>query len=216
MTESVNFGALLASVGSLSMDTLPQAAYDVKVIEAEAATSSTGKLMYKIRYEVISGTYVGRKVYNNITLTTDKANALRMFFVNMKAMGLEETFFATGPTPETVAQALIGKQCTITLTHQEYPAGSGQMKENVNSIKASAGVSAIGTPVMASTAPPITALVVAPAAPVVTAAPVLEVPVIVAAPVAAVAEPTQPVEVVEPASETATQATMPAPPPLPF
>lgn len=230
MSEPVNFGELLGSVGSLAMEPVPAGVYDARVIEATAGQSSTGKLMYKLRYEIIGPTAVGRKVYNNITLTTDNANALRMFFVNMKAMGLEESYFATSPTPHAVAGALLGRQCKLTIKHKEYPPGSGLMREDISGIAPSSGVPGVGVPVAAGPGPGIPAPIVpAPAAPVV---PVAAPAPAVAAPVATTPEPAPVVaetavvppapapEPAPPAESTAPipepQGSMPAPPPVPF
>lgn len=143
-TPQVNFGQLIASVGTLEIQPVPPGNYDVKVIEASAGQSSTGKLMYKVRYEIQGGPQHGRKVYNNITLTNDGGNALRMFFVNMKSHGLDEAYFAMNPSPETVAGALVGRQVSITIEHEPY---RGVMREQVRSVRPPAGIAAgLGAP----------------------------------------------------------------------
>lgn len=199
MSESVNFGALLQSVGTLDMQPVPAGSYNAKVIDASAAQTSTGKLMYKLRYEIEDGPSRGRKVYNNITLTTDNPNALRMFFVNMKAMGLGESYFASSPSPDAVAQALMGARCIITINHREY---QGVMRENVAGIKEAASpMAGLG----ASPAPAIPAPVAATPAP----APVVAAPV--AAPAEQALEPDAPVTVF-----AQPQGGAPVPPPVPF
>lgn len=205
MTAPINFGELLDSAGG-GFEPIPKADYDVSVSSAEAAQSSTGKLMFKIVYKIVGGPYNGRTIYNNITLTTDNPNALRMFFMNMKAMGLDESFFATSPAPSVVADALVGHSCRVTIDHREW---QGQVRENVKSLKPSTG-GAGAVPAVAGlpAAPPAAAPVATPAAP----APAAPAPA-VAPPAAPPAPPAAPV-IPEPVAPAAPEPEVapPAPP----
>ena len=217
---SVNFGDLITSVGTLSMEPVPKGTYVAKVIEAEPKQSSTGKLMFKLRYEIIDGGPChSRRLWHNITLTTDNANALRMFFVNMKAMGLDESYFATNPQPAAIAGALLGRNCTITVDHRMY---QGTMRDNVANITpppagfaAPQGGAAVPGAVPGF-APQATGI---PAAPVM--APVAVAPAPVATPAPAVVVTPEPVAAPAPQAPAAPVDSAPAggapvPPPVPF
>lgn len=136
----IQLGDLFKSIGTLEFQPVPPGEYTVQVVTSTFAQSSTGRPMWKTQLQILNpGPYAGRKVYNNITLVTDNPNALRMFFVNMKAMGLDETFWASNPSPEYVAQILMNRQFVVILDNRDY---RGQMRENVVGIKPMAGVSA--------------------------------------------------------------------------
>jgi len=202
--QPVNFGSLLQGVGSLSFEPVPVGDYDVFVETAEYKPSSTGKPMWKVKYKISGGPQHGRTIYNNIVLTADNANTLRMFFLNMKAMGLDETFFASNPAPQLVAQSLVGKTCHVAIDHRAY---QGQMRENVKSLSpagagviagAVAGIGAAPSIPGPGAVPPAPSVVpqaappVAPAAPVVPPAPPVAAPP--APPVAPPIPPAPPVQ----------------------
>ena len=88
---------------------LPEGDYDLKVLEASATTTSTGKPMFKLKNEVQSGPHAKRLVWDNIVVSTDNPTALGFFFRKMKALGLDENFFATGPGDGQITSALTGR-----------------------------------------------------------------------------------------------------------
>ncbi|MGB2791297.1 MAG: DUF669 domain-containing protein [Candidatus Moraniibacteriota bacterium] len=208
MSDQLNWGALMDASGG-AFEPLPKGTYDATVDTAEATTSTTGKVMFKIKYKVLGGPHNGRTIFNNITLTTDNPNALRMFFLNMKAMGLGPEYFGQNPPKEHVAASLVGKQCKVTVDHREY---QGQMRENVKSLAPAGGAGGMmaglavppaGIPTPTPVAAP-TVASVAPVAPV--AAPSISVPATVTAPVA----PTAPEPVAAPPAQES-QAVIPPP-----
>lgn len=208
---SVNWGELMAG-GAAEFQPVPKGNYDVFVDAAEPKQSTTGKLMFALKYKIESGPQAGRTVFNNITLTTDNPNALRFFFLNMKAMNITQEFFAQNPSPSVIAQALIGQHCRIEVDHRPY---QGQMRENVKSIMPAGGTFAGGA--ITGPSAPISGLPTAgpvaaasngipspqmPTQPV--SAPVAPVPTVAVAPVA-------PSPSASPVSETVSTATIPAP-----
>lgn len=211
--ESVNFAELLEESGG-AYEPVPKGSYDVIIDTCEATQSSTGKLMYKLQYKILGGPQAGRIVYNNITLTKDKKNALKMFFTNMKAMGLPNEYFANSPAPETVAAALVGRSCNIIVDHREF---QGEMREDVKKIAPASGATpmqvspgatsgpSIPTPGAAPSAPPV-ASPTPPAAPTPEAAP---------APAAPTPEPAAPAAPPAP-EQTAPAGGVAPPPPVPF
>lgn len=209
MTDmSVNWGELMAG-GAADFQPVPKGNYDVFIETAEPTQSTTGKLMFKIRFKIETGPQASRTVFYNNTLTQDNPNALRMFFLNMKNMGLSQDFFAQNPSPSQIAGALIGNRCRIEVDHRPY---QGQMRENIKSVLPAAGVSAGGAmvasgpqiPQPGQTAGPV------PSMPQPTASPLPQ-PVAPVAP-ATPAIPTPAAAVATPASPVATPpAVSPAP-----
>lgn len=108
MTNSVDWLALLdqAKDSGVTLDRspVPPARYPLKVVKAEATTSSNGNLMYKVTAEVQQGPHAGRYIFENITLTE---NTGTWFLRKMNALGADEAFFRTNPEPQQVADRIL-------------------------------------------------------------------------------------------------------------
>lgn len=133
---TINWGELMENSGG-AFEPLPKGSYDVIVHSAEDTKSSTDKTMFKVVFKVEGGPHNGRNIYHNIVLTVDNPMALRMFFLNMKAFGLEKEFFAQNPLPSQVAAAMIGQRCIVNVDHRVY---QGQTRENVKSLAPRQGI----------------------------------------------------------------------------
>lgn len=103
-----NWNQLVEEAGDIEDNILPAADYDLEVVKAEAKQASTGRLMYKTQYRVISGPYKGRLLFDQLVLSTDNPNALQMFFRKMAAIGISKQYFAANPSDAQVAEALVG------------------------------------------------------------------------------------------------------------
>jgi hypothetical protein len=159
---------------------IPQSDYDVKIIETEATKSSTDKPMWKITTAVLNGPHEGRKVWTQTTLSVDNPDALAVFFRQMAAVGLTKEFFATKPSNQEIADALLGRQFRAKVTIREWQGTARNNIKNWNPIGAASrgpgGVSAppgVGgpppppsgaTPPPAAAAPPPAAAAPPPAA----------------------------------------------------
>lgn len=154
MTTGVNWKDLMQASGG-SFEPLPVSDYEVEVIKAEAASTSTGKLMYKMTMNVVSGPHTNRKVWTNQTLSPENPNALAMFFNAMGALGLDADFFNTNPSPDAVAQALVGRYAVVSLKQREW---NGSMRNEVTAIKKSNRASSMFPGVGGGTAPSFPAL----------------------------------------------------------
>lgn len=88
---------------------IPDGDYELKVLEATATTTSTGKPMYKVKFEVQSGPHAKRLVWDNLVVSKESSAALGFFFRKMAAMGLGKEYFAQSPSDEQVAAALLGR-----------------------------------------------------------------------------------------------------------
>jgi hypothetical protein len=171
---SLNFGELMKAAGPL--EALPVGDYDVVCKSADATTTKNGeKSMIKAKFSVESGPHAGRTIYWNAVISPENATALRIFFVQMEALGLNSAFFSSSPSLEAVAQNLVGKRAKFNIAHRLY---NGQTQVDVKRVSP-AGASAAGGlgnfgGLPASPAPAAPAPIPAPAAPPVEAVPVAE------------------------------------------
>ena len=158
---------------------LPAGPYTARVETTEATTASTGKPMIKFRLAVVGGPYDEEAIFGQFVLTTegDKAAvALRIYFQQMAAFGLDGAYMAQNPTQEQIAAALIGRHATVVVKHKD-----GNV--NISAIKPLKAEPAAPQP------PSVPAAPVAPSAPTPPAAPVAGPP---AAPTAPAAPPVPP------------------------
>jgi hypothetical protein len=119
--SSVNWTDLIKEAGeTTSYEPLPDGDYELKVTEAKATVTQTGKTMFKITTEVQSGPHAKRRVWDNLVITTDNPKALGMFFMKMSALGLGKEYFTTNPTNAQIEQALFGRSFRGTLATRTY------------------------------------------------------------------------------------------------
>jgi hypothetical protein len=96
--SSLNWADLVKDAGeatSGNYDPLPDGDYDLKVVEAPAGTTSTGKTMFKLKAQITSGPFANRLIWDNITISPENKNALNIFFSKMAALGIPREFFLT-------------------------------------------------------------------------------------------------------------------------
>lgn len=117
---TVNWQELMGEAQNGTAGVVPPGEYDVVVAEATAATSQSGKLMFKCKMRVIFGPHTDRMIYNNFVVSPESANALKFFFQHMAIFGLDSNFFAQNPAPEYVAQILLGRQCKLRTELRQY------------------------------------------------------------------------------------------------
>lgn len=106
--------------GSGNFEPLPDGDYELKVIQAEAKTTSTGKIMFKVTNEVQGGPFAKRRVWDQLVVTTDNPKAMNMFFMKASSMGLGKTFWDANPSNAQVEQALNGRAFRATLGKRTY------------------------------------------------------------------------------------------------
>ena len=174
--STVNFAELLAQAGtaatSNNYEPLPDGDYELKVVEAEAKTTSTGKLMFKITNEVQGGAHDKRRVWDQLVVTADNPKAMNMFFMKASAMGLGQEYWAQNPTPAQIEQAFPGRSFRGTLGTRTYNGNqSNEIKRYYASTAAAAASPAAPAPVAAAApapapAPAPVAAAPAPAAPI--------------------------------------------------
>jgi len=191
---SLNWGDLISEAGDVGYEPLPDGDYDLKIVEANAKVTQTGKTMFAVKAQVTTGAHAKRLVWDNLVVSTDNPNALAIFFRKMGALGLGRDFFSTNPSNAQIEQALVDRPFRGQVGSRTW---QGQKKNEIkayysanpaNAVAASAPPAAAAAPPAAAPAPP-TAPAPAPAAPAAApeAAPVAE-----AAPAAAEAAPSAP------------------------
>jgi hypothetical protein len=119
---SLNWSDLIKEAGEAtnSYEPLPDGDYELKVIEAKATTSASGKVMFKTTNEVVSGPHAKRRIWDNLVISPENSKALGMFFMKMSALGLGKEFFNSNPTNAQIEQALFGRGFRGTLGTRTY------------------------------------------------------------------------------------------------
>ncbi len=145
---SANFSDLLKAAEDAGFSNTPPGTYDAVVAKGEAKTTSAGKDMIVVSFEVQGGPHGGRKVPNNFVISPENANALGFFFRHMRALGLDSAYFAQNPSPQQVAAALVGRTCRIEVGTRTW---NGEEREDVKKILPP--VSGQGTPVVQDSVP---------------------------------------------------------------
>ena len=122
MTETT--WAELVNNSKNQLEPVPPGDYDVRVLDASEDKSSTGKLMIRVKFEIITGPHAPRKIPTQFVLSDENPMALAIFFRHMQSMGLNADFFSQLPPPvgdsmlqagAMIASALLNRQCRVTL-----------------------------------------------------------------------------------------------------
>ena len=110
---TVNFADLVQKAGDAASRTnyepLPEGDYEFKVIDAQATTASTGKLMFKLTNEIQGGPHSTRRVWDQWVVTPDNETAMNIFFGKAAAVGLTKEYWLASPTPAQIEQSLVGR-----------------------------------------------------------------------------------------------------------
>ena len=171
--STINWADLVQQAGdsasSTNYEPLPDGDYELKVVQAQATTTSTGKVMFKVTNEVQGGPYAKRRVWDQLVVTTDNPKAMNMFFMKASAMGLGRTFWDANPSNAQVEQALNGRSFRATLGKRTYNGTeSNEIKRYFASQVAPEASGAAATPFASAAAvpPPPPAPAPAPSSPV--------------------------------------------------
>ncbi len=109
--SSLNWGDLVkdAGDGGNTFEPLPDGDYELKVIEAKATVSQSGKTMFKITTEVQVGAHAKRRVWDNLVVSPENSNALAIFFGKMAALGLPKDYFLSSPSNAQIEAAILNR-----------------------------------------------------------------------------------------------------------
>lgn len=130
--------------------------YTANVTGCTVKDTMTGKKMWNIEFTVAEGPSQGRKAWTNQVLSPENATALSIFFRQMAAMGLDNDYFATEPSPEEIAAKLIATGAAVII--EVVTRKDDATRNDIKNIFPVAGGSPVGGPQGAisgaATAPP--------------------------------------------------------------
>ena len=168
MTSTVNWADLVQQAGdaatSSNYEPLPDGDYELKVVDAQATTSASGKPMFKVTTEVQGGAYAKRRVWDQLVVTADNPKAMNMFFMKAGAMGLGREFWSANPGNAQVEQALMGRSFRATLGTRTYNGNQSNEIKRYFPAQAAAPTAASAEPAAAAPAPAAAAPAPTPAA----------------------------------------------------
>lgn len=124
--------------------TILEGEFPVTVVNSDAVLSSTGKDMIKVAVKIESGTYAGRKLHTQFTISPESPGAMRMFFSHMNVFGLDNAFFNSiaGQPPAVIAAALDGRRAIAVVVKDVY---QGTEREKITAWKPALGGHGGGT-----------------------------------------------------------------------
>lgn len=141
---------------------IPAGEYRFKVMEAETRQTQAGKTKYTVKAQVQDGPHAGRLVWDDLIVSPESSGAMGFFFRKMKAIGLDETFWATSPTDDQITGALQNREFLGKVIIDNY---GNKDRNKIDGYKPIAAMSAGGF------IPPAPQAAGAPTAPPFTAAP---------------------------------------------
>jgi hypothetical protein len=150
MSESINWKDL-KQVAEDATKPLPDGDYPVTVTKADLKKASTGSDMVAVQLTVTAGDRAGRIIFNNFVFSPEKPFALKMWFDNLAAFGLDDSFFGMGPSLEHVAAALLNKSAIVTTKIREW---NGRQMNDCSGFKSAGGAmgAIVGLPTVGATA----------------------------------------------------------------
>ena len=112
--------------------------FPVIIVEANAAKSQNDKDMIKYKAKIESGPYAGRAITGNFVVSPESSGAMRMFFLHMAVLGLDDAFWSANPNApmEQVAKALEGRRAIATFGTRQW---QGQDREEIQAWKKPTG-----------------------------------------------------------------------------
>jgi hypothetical protein len=117
---------------------IPAGDYPAVIISAEAKTSSTGKPMVSFKARVTDGPQVNKPIWSQFVVSPESAMALRMYFLQMAAFGLDSEFFAQNPTMADVARNLVNRAAIFKLSIRQWQGADRNQVDGVSAIPAGA------------------------------------------------------------------------------
>lgn len=165
--SSLNWNDLIKEAGenTNSYEPLPKGDYELKVIEAKATTTQTGKKMFKLTTEVQGGPHANRRVWDNLVISPENPKALNMFFMKSGVLGLNREFFQSNPTDAQIEQALMNRSFRATVGQRTYNGNvSNEIAQYHKSEAVAAAAPTQAAPAPAESAAPAPAPAPAPAA----------------------------------------------------
>lgn len=152
---------LLKSRQDAGLELFPVGTYDVRVIAAKTKVNeNSGRKSFIVEYEVTSGPLAGRKVTNWMTIVAEYPGLVDMWFKDMAAMGLGQTFFEAEPEDGQICAALKDRTCKIKVGRRKRNKTSDEETEDIKVLPPDT----LAAPVAAPAADPMASAAAAPAA----------------------------------------------------
>lgn len=108
--------------------------YTVQCMDADLATTSTGKDMIKCRYRVIGGPEDGKGIWDNFVLSTGNPTALDIFFRHIEAHGVNLDNYSTSQDDLiAIANRMVGAKVNVRIDHREF---EGRVLPDIKSLTA--------------------------------------------------------------------------------
>lgn len=128
--STVNWAQLAKDAGDFSP--VPIGKYDSICVKAELKQAQSGNEYWATQWKIQNGPQVGRVLFNNFVLVETNPNALRMFFVNLRKLGITtEHLNNLGHDKNALTPMFVTRQALLTVEHKPY---NGEMREQVASI----------------------------------------------------------------------------------
>lgn len=112
--------------------------FPVIIVEASAVKSQNDKDMIKYKAKIETGPYAGRALSGNFVVSPESSGAMRMFFLHMAVLGLDDAFWSANPNApmEQVAKAIEGRRAVATVGTRQW---QGQDREEIQGWKKPTG-----------------------------------------------------------------------------
>lgn len=112
--------------------------FPVIIMDAQDTKSSNDKDMIKYKAKIESGPYAGRALSGQFTVSPESSGAMRMFFLHMAVLGLDDAFWTANPTApmSMIAQSLIGRRAVAVVGVREW---QGAERESIDGWKKPTG-----------------------------------------------------------------------------
>jgi hypothetical protein len=115
---------------------IPAGEYNAIVTEASATQSSTGKPMIKIKARVMDGPQQNKPIWSQFTISPESPMALRMYFMQMGAFGLDSEYFGLQPSLADVASNLVNRAAVVTLSVRQWNGADRNQLDGVKPLPA--------------------------------------------------------------------------------
>ena len=125
--STVNWAQLAKEAGDFSP--VPIGKYDAICVKAELKQAQSGNEYWATQWKIQNGPHAGRVLFNNFVLVETNPNALRMFFVNLRKLGITtEHLNNLGHDKNALTPMFVTRQALLTVEHKPY---NGEMREQV-------------------------------------------------------------------------------------
>jgi hypothetical protein len=110
----------LMQTAEAGIQAVPIGEYELQVGTAVVKSTSNGKDRIGCRYNVVAGPHIGRPVFHGFTISPESPQSMGFFFRQMKVHGLGPEFFAQNPSPQQVAENLVGKLVHVKIGIEQF------------------------------------------------------------------------------------------------